>query len=307
VSCNHCSTVSTAPATAAGAPDIEASWAENREHPQYCPTCHAFLRADGGCTRCETARFAGNLAEARQHLESDPHLAAFMVRDLPEMKEFGLDELAWATFKGNPTRNDVEFLLEELEAAHSRKAGTLAMAAPAAASALTRSCGHAHTTGEGPGEETWCTECDDWATVVAPPEPVNSSPPATEPDAPAVPPVVYPADEPQTEYGHAAYDAQHDQAKRPAAQEKVKAIRVSMRQVFGDSGDGVVKSLEKAFAEGRDFSFSLPGDKRTRSVDVRRQPDGSVKAWFSSAPTGRVNGDNYLLLNPYTTSFKNND
>ena len=53
MSCNHCSTVSTAPAAAAGAPDIEANWAANRAHPQYCPTCGAFLRADGGCTKCE--------------------------------------------------------------------------------------------------------------------------------------------------------------------------------------------------------------------------------------------------------------
>ena len=53
MSCNLCATASTEAAKKNGAPDIEASWSENREKPQYCPTCHAFLRADGGCTRCE--------------------------------------------------------------------------------------------------------------------------------------------------------------------------------------------------------------------------------------------------------------
>jgi MoxR-like ATPase len=53
MSCNHCATASTGLAAHTGSPDIEASWAGNREHPQYCPTCHAFLRADGGCSRCE--------------------------------------------------------------------------------------------------------------------------------------------------------------------------------------------------------------------------------------------------------------
>ena len=80
--------------------------------------------------------------------------------------------------------------------------------------------------------------------------------------------------------------------------------RVSMRQVFGED---VVNQLEKAFRDGQDFSYQLPGDKRTRSVDVRRQPDGSVKAWFTSTPTGSSNGDNYLLLNPFTASLKESD
>jgi len=61
MSCNRCAASSSSAAAAAGAPDIEASWSANREHPQYCPTCHAFLRRDGGCTRCEGTEFAWNV------------------------------------------------------------------------------------------------------------------------------------------------------------------------------------------------------------------------------------------------------
>ncbi len=53
MSCNHCSTASNASAVVVGAPEVEATWADNREHPKFCPTCHGFLRKDGGCTRCE--------------------------------------------------------------------------------------------------------------------------------------------------------------------------------------------------------------------------------------------------------------
>ena len=80
--------------------------------------------------------------------------------------------------------------------------------------------------------------------------------------------------------------------------------RVSMRRVFGDD---IVTQLEDAFANGTDYSYSLPGEKRNRTVDVRRQADGSVAAWYSSFHTGSVNGDSYMLLNPYTASFKETD
>ncbi len=53
MTCNRCSTVSNEAAKAVGAPEVEATWAENRDHPRFCPTCHGFLRRDGGCTKCE--------------------------------------------------------------------------------------------------------------------------------------------------------------------------------------------------------------------------------------------------------------
>ncbi len=53
MTCNRCSIVSNEAAKAVGAPEVEATWAENREHPRFCPTCHGFLRKDGGCTKCD--------------------------------------------------------------------------------------------------------------------------------------------------------------------------------------------------------------------------------------------------------------
>jgi len=41
---------------------------------------------------------------SKRYLDSDPHLAAFILRDLPEVKELGLDDLAWAMHKRVPTQ-----------------------------------------------------------------------------------------------------------------------------------------------------------------------------------------------------------
>jgi len=100
MTCNHCATASAGLAKQASAPEVESSWAANRQHPQTCPTCHAFLRADGGCTRCE-----------KTSVPSD--------------------------------------------------GGFLGMATAPAAAPVYLSCGHQ---GSGqPGEQVWCTGCDDWA------------------------------------------------------------------------------------------------------------------------------------------------
>ncbi len=53
--------------------------------------------------------------KARQYVDTDAHLANYMVRDLPETKEAGLDDLAWAMHRQSPSRNDVIWLLDKLE------------------------------------------------------------------------------------------------------------------------------------------------------------------------------------------------
>ena len=55
------------------------------------------------------------IAKARKVMETDAHLATYMVRDLPETKAAGLDGLAWAMHREPPSRNDVTFLLNKLE------------------------------------------------------------------------------------------------------------------------------------------------------------------------------------------------
>jgi len=47
--------------------------------------------------------------------DGDAFMAAFVLRDRQEVKDAGLDGLAWATYQGNPHANDVYYLIELLE------------------------------------------------------------------------------------------------------------------------------------------------------------------------------------------------
>ena len=87
MSCNRCATASDAFASVAGVGDVEAKWADNRDHPQFCGKCHAFLRADGGCSRCDatgvpsdgdTLALAATAAAPRMHLSCN-HTKATVV------------------------------------------------------------------------------------------------------------------------------------------------------------------------------------------------------------------------------------
>ena len=58
------------------------------------------------------------LSQARKMLKKEPwdaHIANYVVRDCEAVKRAGLDDLAWSMHKGDPTVNDVEYLLERLE------------------------------------------------------------------------------------------------------------------------------------------------------------------------------------------------
>ena len=52
---------------------------------------------------------------AHCHLDDDPMLAAYIVRDLAETKAAGLDELAWSMAQTYCTRDEAEDLLNKLE------------------------------------------------------------------------------------------------------------------------------------------------------------------------------------------------
>ncbi len=71
MTCNRCSTVSNEAAKAIGAPEVEATWAENRDHPRFCPTCHGFLRRDGGCTKCEGTDFSDAVQSMTENLSGN--------------------------------------------------------------------------------------------------------------------------------------------------------------------------------------------------------------------------------------------
>lgn len=64
--------------------------------------------------------------------------------------------------------------------------------------------------------------------------------------------------------------------------------------------------IARALAERRDFSAHA-SNGRDYSVEVKRQDDGTIKAWYSSEYRGCGNGDYYLLLNPTTAVFCERD
>ena len=55
------------------------------------------------------------IRRARGHLDDDPHLANYILRDTAEVKAADLEDLAWAFHKGQPHKNDVLGLIELLE------------------------------------------------------------------------------------------------------------------------------------------------------------------------------------------------
>lgn len=56
------------------------------------------------------------IAKAREHVEDDPHLAVYMIRDLPETKRADLEDLAWSYHKYGVSWAEAIDLLNMLEA-----------------------------------------------------------------------------------------------------------------------------------------------------------------------------------------------
>lgn len=69
----------------------------------------------------------------------------------------------------------------------------------------------------------------------------------------------------------------------------------------------VITSLRKAFEEKTQFSYRTYGDKRDLTVETKLCEDGIFRAWYSSEYSGCGNGSYYLLLNPTTAAFKEDD
>lgn len=56
------------------------------------------------------------IASVREHVERDPGLAVYVVRDLPATERAELTDLAWAYCQYRATRGEVTALLDGLEA-----------------------------------------------------------------------------------------------------------------------------------------------------------------------------------------------
>lgn len=74
-----------------------------------------------------------------------------------------------------------------------------------------------------------------------------------------------------------------------------------------------MQALRAAFENGTDYEWYRESKSqvlykgRDRRISVKRQPDGTVCAWFSSEYHGCGNGDYWLLLSPETAIFGEKD
>lgn len=69
----------------------------------------------------------------------------------------------------------------------------------------------------------------------------------------------------------------------------------------------VLEEIKKAFDEGKPYSYKDYGEKRDKSVEISVGKDGLLRAWYSSEYAGCGNGSYYLLLNPTTAAFREDD
>lgn len=84
---------------------------------------------------------------------------------------------------------------------------------------------------------------------------------------------------------------------------------LSLQEVYmkGRFPKSVLKEIEKAFEEKKNYHYSQPGTQRDLSVQVKVMDDGYVRAWYSSEYSGTGNGDYYLLINPHLATFGERD
>lgn len=69
----------------------------------------------------------------------------------------------------------------------------------------------------------------------------------------------------------------------------------------------VLTELKNAIENRKDYSYNTYGTKRDLSVQTKLCEDGIFRAWFSSEFSGCGNGTYYLLINPTTAAFKEDD
>ncbi|MFH1014055.1 MAG: hypothetical protein V1769_06075 [Thermoplasmatota archaeon] len=63
----------------------------------------------------ETDTIYGIIKGAQKHIEDDPHLANYILRDSKVVKDAGLLDLSWSMHKQGCVKEDVEYLISQLE------------------------------------------------------------------------------------------------------------------------------------------------------------------------------------------------
>lgn len=81
-------------------------------------------------------------------------------------------------------------------------------------------------------------------------------------------------------------------------------LRVNITRKFPPH---VIENLRQAFAERREYRYSLSGRKRDLTVSVQINDRGEVRGYFSSEFAGTGNGQYWLLVNPETAILQEED
>lgn len=81
----------------------------------------------------------------------------------------------------------------------------------------------------------------------------------------------------------------------------------STTNISGKFPESVMRELKKAIEEKKEYHYKQYGEKRDLSLETKMGEDGVFRAWFSSEYSGCGNGSYYLLINPTTAAFREDD
>ena len=81
---------------------------------------------------------------------------------------------------------------------------------------------------------------------------------------------------------------------------------IRFTSIKGKFSPAILEQIKLAFENKTEYKKRVYGIQRDLSVDIQVK-DGKIKAWYSSEYAGCGNGDYYLLLNPTTAVFMEND
>lgn len=83
--------------------------------------------------------------------------------------------------------------------------------------------------------------------------------------------------------------------------------KIQFRDVRKIFPSDIIQEIEKAFKEKSKFSYPHYSKNRDYSVNGELGDDGIYRAWFRAEYKGMGNGLYYLLINPHTTVFLEED
>lgn len=89
--------------------------------------------------------------------------------------------------------------------------------------------------------------------------------------------------------------------------ENVKGLELGVVNIKSKFPSYVIDALVEAFENKTPYHYRTYGKRRDLSVETKLSEDGVFRAWFSSEYAGCANGAYYLLLNPTTATFREDD